>query len=514
MNPLYSVAQIRAIERLAAGGLPPGTLMERAGRAAAAVALDLLPFVTPQANVLVLAGPGNNGGDAFEVAAHLAHAGAQVSVVHLPATHAGESERERAFERARGSAARFVELPAQEVGQGGWHLVVDGLFGIGLQRPIGGMAGALVDAVNGLRCAVLALDVPSGLDAESGQVVGPDGRAVRATHTVTFIGDKPGLHTGDGRDHAGSVIIAGLELEPVLYPPPTMHLNDPAFFGREARPRQQNSHKGSYGSVFVLGGAPGMAGAPVLAGRAALHAGAGRVHLCFAGEPLAVDAGQPELMCRSARDVDFAVGVTVAGPGLGTGAQAAGLLALAVAAAQPMVLDADALNLLAGDTALREAVARRTVPTVATPHPLEAARLLGATIGAVQADRLAAARTLAAQLQAFVVLKGSGTVIAAPDGRLAINPTGNAGLATAGTGDVLAGVAGALLAQGWPGWEAALAAVWLHGIAADMLVADGTGPVGLTAGELIAAVRTALNQLVAQQAGHGLPHHALPGRLR
>ncbi|HEX8605137.1 MAG TPA: NAD(P)H-hydrate dehydratase, partial [Pseudoduganella sp.] len=295
-------------------------------------------------------------------------------------------------------------------------------------------------------------------------------------------------------------------------PAPTMHLNDPAFFGREARPRRQNSHKGSYGSVFVLGGAPGMAGAPVLAGRAALHAGAGRVHLCFAGDPLAVDAGQPELMCRAARDVNFAAGVTVAGPGLGTGAEAAALLAIAVAAAQPMVLDADALNLLAGDAPLRAAVALRTAATVATPHPLEAARLLGVTIGAVQADRLAAARSLAAQLQAFVVLKGSGTVIAAPDGRLAINPTGNAGLATAGTGDVLAGLAGALLAQGWPGWEAALAAVWLHGIAADMLVDEGTGPVGLTAGELVAMIRTALNQLVAQQAGHATPGHASPAQ--
>ncbi len=510
MNPLYSVAQIRDIERLAAAGLPGGTLMERAGRAAADVALDLLPCATANAHVLVLAGPGNNGGDAFEVAAHLAREGAQVSIIRVAATRTAAPERDRAFERARASPARFVELSAREIEEGGWHLVVDGLFGIGQQRPLDDTPegpGMLVDAVNALRCPVLALDVPSGLDADTGRVVGTGGRAVHATHTITFIGDKPGLHTGDGRDHAGSVIIAGLAVDATLYPPPSMHLNDPAFFGRAARPRRHNSHKGSYGSVFVLGGAPGMAGAPVLAGRAALHAGAGRVVLCFAGEPLAADAGQPELMCRAARDVDFGDVVTVAGPGLGTSAEAAGLLAAAVASAQPLVLDADALNLLAGDASLCEAAARRTAATLATPHPLEAARLLDTTVGVVQADRLAAARTLAARLNAFVVLKGSGTVIAAPDGRLAVNPTGNAGLATAGTGDVLAGLAGALLAQGWPGWETALAAVWLHGIAADVLVAEGAGPIGLTAGELVATIRTALNQLAAQQAGHAAPAH-------
>jgi hydroxyethylthiazole kinase-like uncharacterized protein yjeF len=500
MNPLYSVAQIRGIERDAAGRLPEGALMRRAGQAAARAALDLLPFDTPQARVLVLAGPGNNGGDALEVAAHLANEAAGVTIVHLPPARSGAPERARALEQAQGSAARFADLPAPDIAGGGWHLVVDGLFGIGLQRPLDGYARALVEAVNALDCPVLALDVPSGLDAGTGCVVGPGGLAVRATHTVTFIGDKPGLHTCDGRDHAGSIIVADLDLEPALFPPASMHLNDPAFFGRHARARRHNSHKGSYGNVLVLGGAPGMAGAPVLAGRAALHAGAGRVYLCFAGTPLAADAGQPELMCRAARDADFASGVTVAGPGLGGSGEAARLLADAVAAGQPLVLDADALNLLAADAALREAVANRTAPTLATPHPLEAARLLEIPIGAVQADRPAAARTLAERLNACVVLKGSGTVIAAPDGRLAINPTGNAGLATAGTGDVLAGLAGALLAQGWPGWEAALAAVWLHGIAADVLVAEGAGPIGLTAGELIPTLRTALNRLVTQQA--------------
>lgn len=499
MNPLYSVAEIRAVELRAAAQLPPGALMQRAGRCAADAALALLPALATRSAMLVLAGPGNNGGDAFEAAAHLAHAGAQVTIVHLAGSGTTSAERDAALQRAHDSPAQFVDLPIEQITATDWHLVIDGLFGIGLQRPIAGAARALVDAVNALTCPVLALDVPSGLDADTGCVVGPDGAAIRATHTIAFIGDKPGLHTCDGRDHAGIVQVASLALDGTALQPSTMHLNDPAFFARHAQRRKQNTHKGSFGNVAVLGGAVGMAGAPVLAGRMALHAGAGRVFLCFAGPPLDVDSGQPELMCRAAQDFDFTTAVTVAGPGLG-GSASAPLLARALAAGQPLVLDADALNLLAGDASLRQLVTQRSVATLATPHPLEAARLLETPVAAVQADRLGAARTLAERLQAIVILKGSGTVIAAPDGRLAINTTGSPALATAGTGDVLAGLAGALLAQGWPGWEAALAAVWLHGKAGDMLVADGIGPIGLTAGELVAAIRTALNRLVTQHA--------------
>ncbi|QGZ37832.1 hydroxyethylthiazole kinase-like uncharacterized protein yjeF/hydroxyethylthiazole kinase-like uncharacterized protein yjeF [Pseudoduganella flava] len=495
MHPLYSVALIRTIEHVAAGRLPEGALMERAGQAAADAALALLAAAHYGAPVLVLAGPGNNGGDAFEVAAHLAHAGADVTIMHLAGSGATAPERDRALQKAQASAARFVPPAAQDIAGKPWQLVVDGLFGIGLQRPLAGTAGALVDAVNALACPILALDVPSGLDADTGTVVGPDGRAVRASHTITFIGDKPGLHTADGRDHAGSVTVAGLDIDPALYPTTAVHLNGTDLFAQYAQPRRHNTHKGSYGNVAVLGGATGMAGAPVLAGRAALHAGGGRAYLCFAGAPLPLDPGQPELMCRAADGFDFASAVTVAGPGLGSSDDAVRMLIQVLAAPRPLVLDADALNLLALHAPLRDALAHRTAPALATPHPLEAARLLETTIGAVQANRLEAARTLAQRLGAYVVLKGSGTVIGAPDGRLVINTTGNPGLATAGTGDVLAGLAGALLAQGWPAWEAALGAVWLHGTAADALVAAGTGPIGLTAGELVTEIRAQLNAL-------------------
>ncbi|HEU4842832.1 MAG TPA: NAD(P)H-hydrate dehydratase, partial [Burkholderiaceae bacterium] len=316
----------------------------------------------------------------------------------------------------------------------------------------------------------------------------------------TFIGDKPGLHTCDGRDYAGQVTVARLDLDPARFNPVRLHLNEVDFFARHLRARRQNSHKGSYGNVAVVGGARGMAGAPILAARAALHAGAGRVFAVFADDAPAYDSVQPELMCRAAAGFDLDSALLVLGPGLGTAPQAVELLKRSLASGSALVADADALNLIGADPALQAAMAQRSGASIVTPHPLEAARLLGIPVGAVQADRVAAARKLAALLNATVVLKGSGSVIAAPGGHAVINTTGNPALATAGTGDVLAGLCGSLLAQGWPQWEAALAAVWLHGMAADVLVAEGTGPIGLSAGELVPAIRTAINRLVQQHA--------------
>ena len=495
MNPLYSVAEIRAAERAAAATLPPGALMQRAGQAGANAALDLLPFATAHAKVLVLAGPGDNGGDALEVAAHLSFTGAQVTLIHYPPNAASSAERQAALERAKSSEARFRAAEDANIAGTEWNLVVDGLFGLGLKRPISGALHTLVETINTLRCSVLALDVPSGLDADSGCVVGPDGIAVHATHTITFIGNKPGLHTCDGRDHAGLVDVARLDIDASHFAAATLHLNEVKFFARHVRTRRHNSHKGSYGNVAVIGGAPGMLGAPILAARTAINSGAGRVYALFVEDPLVADPGQPELMCRAAQDFDLNLATLVIGPGLGTEAAARALLVKAIASTSALLADADALNLMASHADLQSALAQRSGAVILTPHPLEAARLLGSTISAVQTDRLGAARTLAARLQAVVVLKGSGTVIAAPNGDAVINTTGNPALATAGTGDVLAGLCGTLLAQGWPEWEAALAAVWLHGMAADVLVTEGCGPIGLTAAELIPAIRTALNRM-------------------
>jgi hydroxyethylthiazole kinase-like uncharacterized protein yjeF len=490
---LYSVAQIRAIEQAAHAGLPPGTLMRRAGAAASSRALELIkgqPAGSAPVLVLVLAGPGNNGGDALEVAANLSDAGCAVEVVHL-AGSAPSPETQAALERARAAGLRFIDaVPAEAQ----YALVVDGLFGIGLARPLAGQARQLVEQVNVMRGPLLALDVPSGLDADTGAVVGPNGVAVAATHTVTFLGDKPGLHTGDGCDHAGQVVVDMLDVE--VREAAQARLNAPVLFAASLAPRRRNSHKGSFGDVVVLGGAQGMLGAGLLAARGALYAGAGRVFLAALDAAMGVDPLQPEIMLRDAVGFAFERRTVVAGPGLGDSSQAMRLLGKVIDGSGPLLLDADGLNLVAASPDLQERLARHDGPVVLTPHPLEAARLLGVTAAIVQADRLENARELAQRLNAVVVLKGAGSIIARPDGEVAINPTGNPGLATGGSGDVLAGLCGALLGQGWPSWEAALGAVWLHGAAADRLVAEGAGPIGLSAGELPRAIRAELNALV------------------
>ena len=491
---LYTVAQTRAIEQAAYTNLPAGELMQRAGRAAAGFALELLGD-SRALPVLVLAGPGNNGGDALEAAANLADAGVDATVLHLPGRADASTATAAAYERARSGSVGWIDMLPPDAQ---WGLVIDGLFGIGLARPLDGEYRDLVESLKAVRCPILALDVPSGLDADTGEVIGPDGVAVCATHTITFLGNKPGLHTADGRDHAGQVRVDMLGVDDAMLPRAPASTGHVALFASHLAPRRHNSHKGSFGDVAVVGGAHGMAGAPVLAARGALFAGAGRVFVAALGSPPGYDSVQPEIMFRLADDFDFFGRTLVVGPGMGDSANAIRLLAKALDSDSPLVLDADALNLIGASPDLQSRLAQRAAPSILTPHPLEGARLLGMTAAVVQADRLEAAREMALRTNATVILKGSGSVIARPDGEVVINPTGNAGLATAGTGDVLAGICGALLAQGWPAWEAAIGGAWVHGAAADQLVEDGVGPIGLTAGELPAAVRKVLNRLVRE----------------
>lgn len=500
---LYAVSQIRAIERAALDALPGGMLMRRAGQAAAAAALRMIGEVPSPATVLVLAGPGNNGGDALEAACLLSGRGLQVKVVRCFDPHGLRGDAQQAWSRARDAAIAWIDPEGFEGAlTDRYALVVDGLFGIGLARPIEGSLRHLVELVNQRRAPVLALDVPSGLDADTGMVVG-QASAIRATETITFIANKPGLHTGDGRDYAGRVTTASLGIDGTFFPPPKSFLNSVALFEGSLKPRRQNSHKGSFGDVVVIGGAPGMSGAPILAARAAAFCGAGRVFAGFLADPPSHDPGHPELMCRRADEIVGHAGALVVGPGLGTSQSAGSLLKSAIDVSR-LVLDADALNLVAASPDLAASLAARTVPAILTPHPLEAARLLDVHVAEIQGDRMAAARKIATTFNAIVLLKGSGSIIAHPDGQSAVNPTGNPALATAGSGDVLAGICGALLAQGWPGWSAAAGAVWLHGRAADVLVREGAGPIGLTAGELIPAARAVLNRLVAaQESGPG-----------
>ncbi len=501
MNAIYPSAEIRKIEQAALRGLPPYTLMHRAGQAAAKAALRMLPCPARSATILILAGPGNNGGDALEAAAGLAKAGAEVVALLKAAPSQLPADAAKALVRAQQHGVHLMP-PEQfaDIDSNQWTLVIDGLFGIGLSRALDGDWRTLVQTVNAMTCPVLALDVPSGLNADTGVVVGgAAGIAIKASQTVTFIADKAGLHTCDGPDYAGKVAVATLAITENHFPAPRMWLNQPGLFAEYLRPRRLNSHKGSFGDVAVIGGAAGMAGAPILAARAATKCGAGRVFVGYADQPPAYDSAQPELMCRHAADLDFSSAVLVVGPGMGMADTALALLTRALDALSWLVLDADALNLLARQPQLQTQAAQRQHAVLMTPHPLEAARLLGVSTSDIQADRVAAARTLASRFNAVVVLKGAGSIIARADGAVVVNATGNPALATAGSGDVLSGICGALLAQGWPQWEAALAAVWLHGSAADQLVAQGIGPIGLTASELIPEVRLLLNQLVPER---------------
>ena len=310
---LYTVAQLRAIEQAAYAGLAPGALMQRAGKAAANFAFELLGDRRDRP-VLVLAGPGNNGGDALETAANLAEAGIDATVLHLPGRRDASAETAAAYERARAGSVGWIDMlpPGAE-----WALVIDGLFGIGLERPVDGDYRELVVGLESIRCPILALDVPSGLDADTGAVIGPDGIAVRATHTITFLGDKPGLHTADGRDHAGEVRVDMLGVADDVLPRATASLTGLPLFAGRFTARRHNTHKGSFGDVAIVGGAHGMAGAPVLSARGALYAGAGRVFVAALNTPPGYDSSQPEIMFRAADDFDFFGRTLVIGPGMG-----------------------------------------------------------------------------------------------------------------------------------------------------------------------------------------------------
>lgn len=465
-TPIYLSDDVRRIEAAAGDAAPP--LMERAGAAAAALAARLAS--EREKEIVVLAGPGNNGGDARIAAARLSEQFFRITL-----------------------AGRPEDLPAGRSP----GLVIDGLFGIGLARPLEGPFAALVDYANRQRCPVLALDVPSGIDADTGRVLG---HAVRATHTITFIALKPGLLTLDGPDHCGEITVADLGVEAKALVRPAAWVAEPGLFSEALKARPRNFHKGMAGSLAILGGASGMMGAALLAGRAALKLGAGKVHVGFLEEDSpSVDLGTPELMLRHCDDaLGQELDALVVGPGIGRGERAQTLVAAALASDMPCVLDADALNLMSENSDLRHACARRAADTLLTPHPAEAARLLGVKVADVQGDRVRAALKISAQLKAHVVLKGNGSVIAARDGHWFVNTSGNPGLASAGTGDVLAGMLGALLAQRYSGESSLVLGVHLHGAAADALAASGCGPVGMTAGELVEPARRLWNSWLEQ----------------
>jgi len=457
--------------------------MQRAGHAARCL-IERLQL--PDGPILVMAGPGNNGGDGLVLATELKQLGRKVVVAFL-------GDEARLPPDATNAMAAWRQIGgelARDFDTDGWALGVDALFGIGLTRPLSGQAADWIERFNTLKCRRLSLDIASGIDAETGRVLGC---AVRATDTLTFIAWKPGLMTLDGPDYCGDLHLATLDVS-ITQQDRGGRLITRADFETLLAPRARNSHKGRYGDVGIVGGASGMVGAAWIAGRAALALGAGRVFVgSLASDAPALDPCTLELMMRPADEVASLASVLAIGPGLGQSEPARTLLQSGIAFEGLLVLDADALNLIGANPSLGAALNARQHDTLMTPHPAEAARLLQSTTDAVQADRITAARALAQRYRAHVALKGCGTVIAHPDGAWALNTSGNPGMAVAGMGDALTGIAASLLAQHWPASSALEAAVHLHGAAADALVADGIGPIGMRASEIIDAARRIRN---------------------
>ncbi|MEO6409074.1 MAG: NAD(P)H-hydrate dehydratase [Burkholderiaceae bacterium] len=462
-HPLHGIERSRAHERQAQAALPEHTLMQRAGLATARLAMAIAPHAQ---RVWIAAGPGNNGGDGLEAAMHLAQRGLSVTLSLLadPARLPDDAARSRARAGAAGVAIDAA-LPAADALHG-FDLVIDALFGIGVSRAPEGVLAAAIELLNCCLGPRLAIDLPSGLHAQTGQPLGAT--TVRATHTLSLLTLKPGLFTGAARDCVGEVWFDGLD---VPFPP-----GADAWLAGAPHPleRGHDRHKGSFGDLAIVAGAAGMAGAALLAARAGLAAGAGRVFVQALGtSALELDPLHPELMFRSGLLDDRAQALRLASIACGCGGGSAvhAILPQVLALPARLVLDADALNAIAADSALQVLLAARAArghATVLTPHPLEAARLLGITTREVQADRLLAASRIAERWRCTVLLKGSGSIVAAPGRVPSINPTGNAALASAGTGDVLAG----WLAGSWSGratsdgFDVAVEAAWLHGAAA------------------------------------------------
>jgi len=468
--PVYGHEATRAIEKnLQARSATP--LMQSAGLAAARLAMALAPHAQ---RIWVAAGPGNNGGDGLEAALHLQRWGKSVQVSMINAKSGRPPQAQAAWLRAQAEGIQLThELPSLWLNQmSPLDLCIDALLGIGSNRPLSPEMQNWVKAMNASKAPVLAIDCPTGLDPETGQALKNAGEAplfVCAHHTLTFITAKPGLFMGHGRDACGKIWLDNLDRNPAdCTETPQAWLNRPS-----PRPGKTHaSHKGSHGDVAVIGGESmsksglGMTGAAVLAATAALYAGAGRVFLSLLSDQT-THGLPPDLMQRAWQTLDLEQLYVVCGCG---GGQSIGdVMPQVLLRSAHLVVDADGLNAIAKDEALQSLLAQRanTQATVITPHPLEAARLLKCTTADVQSNRLKAAQELALLFKCTVVLKGSGTVIAAPNQTLRINTSGNGLLAIGGTGDVLAGLIAARMAQGLEAFEAACLATAQHGQVAN-----------------------------------------------
>ncbi len=484
-SPLYSAAQVRELDaRLIAAGTPGFELMQRAAHAAWRALRRRWPDAD---DITVLAGRGNNAGDGFLIAALALRAGRRVRVLAVGDPGQLQGDAARAFAEAQAAGVHVLPWTSGNELAG---ILVDALLGTGVRGDVREPYASVIHAMNASGLPVLAVDLPSGLCADTGNLLG---ETVCAELTVTFVGLKLGLFTGQGPDRVGALVFHDLQANPAIVAqiePSAQRLN--AANLPKLAPRSPAAHKGSFGQVLVIGGDLGTGGAALLSAEAALRCGAGMVTLATRPEHVTASlVRRPEIMCSGVESTYALAALTgradvlVIGPGLGQAPWGRSLLSLAPQCSVPQVWDADALNLLA--TGAVELPGN----CLLTPHPGEAARLLGVSVADIQADRPAAARTLATRFDCAVLLKGAGTLIADRDGRLALCDRGHPVMASAGLGDVLAGVAGALLAQGLEPYEAACLSVWLHAAAGERLGLQGRG---LAAADLIPAIRQLLEE--------------------
>ena len=470
--PLHSVSQTQAHEKQLKAVLPAHTLMQRAGKATAQLALAIAPHAT---KIWIACGPGNNGGDGLEAAIHLVQWGKQVTVTYLGQPDSAPPDAKLSWQRAIQVGVRFEERP-----EPGFDLALDALLGLGCAREPSGTMADWLQIMRTSSAPILSIDLPTGLLPDTGEWLRSNNtlQANNQHHTLSLLTLKMGLFTAEGRDATGQVWFDDLmqDVSSTLIKPPESFAQLQAQHVHKTTHRAHNSHKGSYGDLMIIGGAPGMSGAAILAAIAGLHLGAGRVYLTLLDKSVQAAAAiqQPALMVRDLDALQLENGCVVCGCGGSNAVR--DLMPRVLSESQRLLLDADALNAIAADGRLMELLKNRAQnqkATVITPHPLEAARLLGCSVREVQTNRIEAGMQLAVITQSVVVLKGSGTVICSTNTNPVINRSGNALLATAGTGDVLAGVIGAKMAQGQQSFAAACEGVLLHGAAADAWALTG-----------------------------------------
>jgi ADP-dependent NAD(P)H-hydrate dehydratase / NAD(P)H-hydrate epimerase len=485
---LYSTAQVRALDAHAIEtlGIPGYTLMKRAGEAA----LRYLRTRFPVAHrIVVVCGPGNNGGDGYVLARFAQAAGLTVTVLAATPPDALRGDARRAFDDLRASDVQVQPYAQARLAEG--EVVVDALLGTGLRGPAREEVARVISDINSSGRPVLAVDVPSGLDSDTGV---PLGETVRADCTITFVGLKTGLFIGDGPAFAGTVFFDDLEIAPGEAGAPRPRIErilESAI--QQALPRRaRSSHKGDFGRVLIVGGGIGMPGAVRLAGEACLRVGAGLVTVTVAPENVAaISSGRPELICLPLTDAEVLkepaekADVIAIGPGLGRTPWARAALDAVLRSGKPLVVDADALNIIA------ESREPGRADWILTPHPGEAARLLGTHTDDIQHDRLAALDRMVGRYHGTVVLKGAGTLVGAPGRIPALCERGNPGMATAGMGDVLTGTISGILAQCRDPWLAARVGVLVHAMAGD--AAARTGERGLLAGDVARELRNCVN---------------------